>query len=160
MDDKPSSLSKTESAGARFFWSAYLGFHALRQPHYPFKRRAAIERDQARNVRRMVAHAYRRVPYYRDVLDGLGLKPSDFTTAADLARLPILERRQIQEAPEKFISRAEDISRCLVLRTGGSSGTPLVVYQDLGAVINDLGHQQRYRAVTTCSTMLRLLTSS
>ena len=147
MSDNLSSLSKRGNIGARFFGSAYLGLHAVRQPRYPFKPRAAIERDQSRNVRRMVVHAYRHVPYYREVLNGLHLKPSDFKTAADLARLPILERRQVQEAPEKFISLAEDISRCLVLRTGGSAGTPLIVYQDPRAVLKDLGHQQRYRAV-------------
>jgi len=131
----------------RFLWSLYLASRVLGQARYPFKPRPAIRRDQSRRVRRTVAYAYEHVPYYRRTLERLGLTPSDFKTADDLSRLPILERRQIQEAPEEFISRAIHPSRCLVLSTSGSSGAPLTVLLDPTSVLSNVGHQTRYRAV-------------
>jgi len=131
----------------RVYWSLYLGRRVLGQARYPFKPRPAILRDQSRHVRRMVAHAYANVPYYRRTLDELGLKPSDFRTAEDLARLPILERRRIQEAPRDFMSGAAQRSSWLVLSTSGSSGSPLTVFHDPRSVLSNVGHQARYRAV-------------
>ena len=132
---------------SRLWWSVYLATQVIGQARFVFKPREAIRRAQSRRVRRMAAYAYRHVPYYRDIMDRLKLKPSDFQAAEDLARLPILERRQVQEAPERFISTAVRPSRCLILCTGGSAGTPLSVTHDLRSVLDAIGHQERYRAV-------------
>jgi len=132
---------------SRLWWTVYLGARVIGQAGTPFKPRAVIRRAQSRRVQRLVAYAYRSVPYYRETLDRLNLKPADFKTAEDLARLPILERRQIQESPEQFTSSAVRLSRCLILCTGGSAGTPLTVPHDLRSVLDVLGHQERYRSV-------------
>jgi len=79
----------------RLYWTWHLGCHYLKQVHYPFRSRDAVRHDQSRRIQRMVAHAYRFVPYYRETFDRLGLRPSDFRTVDDLARLPVLERREI-----------------------------------------------------------------
>ncbi|MFW6103336.1 MAG: phenylacetate--CoA ligase family protein, partial [Chloroflexota bacterium] len=38
---------------------------------------------QSRRLQRLVEHAYVRVPYYRRVMEGRGIVPSDIRTAAD-----------------------------------------------------------------------------
>ena len=133
----------------RLFWTAYVAYHMRGQARYPFKPLAAIKRDQARRVRKMVAYAYRHVPYYRETMDRLGLLPSDFGSAEDLSKLPILERRQLQRDPEYFVSEAHPVGRCLPMRSGGSTGEPKVVYRDLPSLLQTRAHEERMRLVIT-----------
>jgi phenylacetate-CoA ligase len=79
-------------------------------------------------LRRLIAHAYESVPYYRALLDRHGVRPDHVRTAADLARIPITTRRQLQTAPpESLLARGVDPARLIVHRTSGSSGEPLRV---------------------------------
>ncbi len=128
----------------RLWGTASLGFHYLRQRRYPFRRREAVLRDQSRRVQRMAAQAYRFVPYYRETFGKLGLRPSDFRTAADLAKLPILERRRIQSDPERFLSKARSAGRSVCFHTAGSTGQPLAVTHELQAVLLIAVYGQRY----------------
>lgn len=127
----------------RFYWSLYLAWHLRGQAGYPFRPPAAIRRDQARRVRAMVAFAYRYVPYYRETMDRLGLRPSDFRGVDDLARLPLLEREQLQRDPEYFVSTARPLDGYLRLRSGGSTGAPRTVYYDTAALFQDRAHAER-----------------
>jgi phenylacetate-CoA ligase len=124
-----------------------MAYHLRGQARYPFKPLAAIQADQAHRVRRMVAYAYRYVPYYRETIDRLGLAPTDFQSADDLAKLPLLEREQLQRDPEYFASAAPLLARCLPLRSGGSSGAPCTVYHDLRSLYQYAAHGARARAV-------------
>ena len=133
----------------RLFWTAYLARHALGQATYPFKPLAKVRRDQRRRIRRIVAHAYRHVPYYRETLRRLALTPADFRTAADLAKLPLLERQQIVRDPEYFVSTAQPLDHCLRVCTGGSTGEPCPVFHDARAVILSAAHNERGRSVLT-----------
>jgi phenylacetate-CoA ligase len=131
----------------RLFWSAYLLRHIVGQRGYAFRPRASILADQKRRIRRMIEHAYRRVPYYQETMDRLGLRPSDFQGADDLARLPLLERREIQSDPERFIARGTNLKKCLALHSSGSSGAPLTVFHDRRAALQTVAHSERYRSV-------------
>jgi phenylacetate-CoA ligase len=115
----------------------------------PFWPAARIERAQARRVRQMVAHAFRSVPYYRTVLDELGLRPDDFQTAADLARLPIVEREQLQREPQAFLSTAHPNGQWVRLWSGGSTGIPRTVNYDPAALLANAAHGERDRSLIT-----------
>jgi len=128
----------------RLYWTWHLGCHYLKQYRYPFRSRDAVRHDQSRRIQRMVAHAYRFVPYYRETLDRLGLRPWDFRTVDELARLPILERGQIQSAPERFLSSARSAGPRVCFHTGGSTGAPISVYHGLEAILQTAVHGQRY----------------
>ena len=118
---------------SRLRWTAYLAYHARRQAELPF-RAAAIERVEA-TVSRMIAHAYQTVAHYRDALDRVGLRPHDIRTAADLARLPIIEPEDLQRDPRRFTSTAAPLSAYLHLRSGGSTGpAPQRLSRHRGAV--------------------------
>lgn len=142
--------SRTKSASAflrRAGWSAYLTFRRRDEARFPFKPWPAIERAQRRRLRRMLAHADRTVPYYRETLADLGLTPADFETAADLAKLPIIERDQIQRDPEYFVSDAEPLDEYLTLHSGGSSGAPRHVFHDGAAMLMGAAYFERIRSV-------------
>ena len=89
----------------RAYWSAYLACQFPGQARYPFASAERIARDRDRRVRRMVAYAYRWVPYYRETLDRLGLTPADFRTVDDLRQLPLLSVADLQADPERLRSR-------------------------------------------------------
>ncbi len=114
----------------RLYWTAYAAWHLRAQGSYPYRSLAAIKRDQSRRVRSIVAYAYRSVPYYRETMDRLGLAPTDFSHAQDLAKLPLLERWQIQRDPLYYVSTAQPLERCLVVRNSGSTARPCLFYFD------------------------------
>jgi phenylacetate-CoA ligase len=131
----------------RAAWTAYLLWHLRGQARAPFRPWPAIERDQARRVRRMVAYAVRHVPYYREAARRLGLRPDAFRSAADLARLPLLERDQLQRDPEYFVSTAVPRARLVELRSGGSTGSPRSVFCDPAALFQNAAHSARDRSI-------------
>jgi phenylacetate-CoA ligase len=133
----------------RAAWSAYLIRQLRGQAAAPFRPWPRIERDQTRRVRAMVAHAARHVPYYRETLCRLGLGPDDFRTAADLARLPVLDRGALQRDPEAFRSTAWARRSLVELRTGGSAGAPRSVHHDAAALFQNAAHSERDRSIRT-----------
>jgi len=128
---------------ARLYGSAYLAYHLRGQARFPFQPPAVIARARDRRVRQMVLHAYRSVPYYRELLPRLGLSPADFRTADDLARLPILEREDVGANPYAFLSSAYRMDRCVASRTGGSTGKSLPILHDSSAVLQSAAYQWR-----------------
>jgi phenylacetate-CoA ligase len=88
-------------------------------------RREAV---RARAVRRVVEHAYRRVPYYRRLFDGHGIDPASIRTAEDLVRVPPTSKQDIMALPaEDLVAQGVDPRRLFRLRTSGSTGQPLTI---------------------------------
>ncbi|MBA3558527.1 MAG: phenylacetate--CoA ligase family protein [Gemmatimonadaceae bacterium] len=95
---------------------------------HPRASREELLRFQSRQLRRVIANAYDKVPYYRRLFDQAGVYPGEIRTAADLARIPITTRRDLQKLPlEDRLARDVDPARLLIQPTSGSSGEPLVV---------------------------------
>jgi phenylacetate-CoA ligase len=87
---------------------------------------------QARDLRRLLDHAYANVPWYRARLDEIGARPTDFRTVSDLAKLPILTRAAAREAGVRRRSTTDPLP-VIAKSTGGSSGEPLSFAYDLGS---------------------------
>lgn len=79
----------------------------------------------------------------------LSLVPEAFRVAADLARLPMLDRDLVQRDPEYFLSNSVRVDDCLRLRSGGSTGVPLVNFHDARSIVEGAGHFERQRSVMT-----------
>jgi phenylacetate-CoA ligase len=105
----------------------------------------AVARARDARIREVVEHAYRTVPFYADAMRARGMCPADVRDPAGLASLPLVERRDIQREPERFLSRARPKDAHLPLRTGGSSGAPCVVYHDPRSVLENVAHGERHR---------------
>jgi phenylacetate-CoA ligase len=85
---------------------------------------AALRELQSRQLRALVRHAYEHVPYYRRVLTGAGV--AAVRTAADLAELPVLDRRLVHELPEaELLAAGFTAENTRAARTSGSSGIPV-----------------------------------
>ena len=131
----------------RLYWSAYLALQLVGQARYPFRTARRIRRDADRRARRMVAYAYRWVPYYRETLDRLGLTPADFRTVEDLRKLPLLSVADLQTDPERLRSRQFALQDLHAHRSSGSTGHPHVVWHDLAAIYASVAHGERETSI-------------
>ncbi|MCP5115995.1 MAG: phenylacetate--CoA ligase family protein, partial [bacterium] len=104
-------------------WRALQGLRASRS-----NKREEIEAHQARQLRGVVHHAARRVPYYRRLFKREGLRPEDIRTPADLKRLPILTRSDVQENQDGDLL-SEDFDRGTLVAhvTNATTGYPLTI---------------------------------
>jgi len=86
---------------------------------------------QDRLLRATVCHAYERVPYYRDQFDRVHLKPDDIRTAADLSKVPILDRAAVRAAGGRLVARGARPRSTTT--TSGTTGEPVTVHFDYRA---------------------------
>jgi phenylacetate-CoA ligase len=90
--------------------------------------REDLRRFRDRELRRLVAHAYRKVPYFHRLFREHGLTPEDVRTAADLERVPITTRATLQALPvADTLARGVDAVRLTSFTTAGSSGRPITI---------------------------------
>ncbi len=134
---------------SRLRWASHFAWHLRGQSAFPFLPLRSVQRRQAERVGRMAGHAFRTVPYYRETFRRLGLDPADFRGAGDLARLPVLEREQIQRDPEYFCSDAVPRRDLLRITSGGSCGAPRLVLHDPAGVFENAAHGERERCIWT-----------
>lgn len=92
-----------------------------------------LKEIQLKKFRKLIAHAYEKVPFYRDTMDQLGLTPADFKVLEDILKLPVITKEDIRKDPDRFISQdhvgmSED--KLTRITTGGSTGTPMSYYFD------------------------------
>ncbi len=86
---------------------------------------------QNRKLRRLISHAYERVPFYRERFDRLGIQPGDIRTAADLPALPVVTKQDIiNEAGSRILDSSVPASSLVARRTPGSSGMPFRFFVD------------------------------
>ena len=131
----------------RLKWTAYLAWHYRGQSRFPFRSESVMESALRRRLRRIITHAHGTVPYYRETMKWLGLLPDHFRTALDLARLPVIEREDLQRDPDYFLSTAIPLDRRLRTRTGGSTGAPRTVWWDTGGILQNAAHAERERSI-------------
>lgn len=92
--------------------------------------RAAMSAYRDRALRRLIRHAYDRVPHYRRHFDRAGVRPDDVSGVADLARLPLTTRGELQSADEQdLLARGAWHRGTRRAVTSGSSGAPLAVHR-------------------------------
>lgn len=92
--------------------------------------RALLEAHRDQKLRSLVAHAYARVPAYRELMRQRDVTPEDIRGAIDLPRLPILTKDDLRRFGAGL--RAQDVAADAleVARTGGTTGAPMEVVRD------------------------------
>ena len=140
----------------RALWTAAVTARAPIEARFPFRSPEAIERAQRRRLRATVDHAYEHVPYYRETMRRLGLTPADIARAEDIARLPLIERDELQRDPEYFVSRTLPAEKRLEVRTSGSTGEPILFWRDPRSLLQRVIGFQRLEPVLALLTGTRL----
>lgn len=92
---------------------------------------SAVREMQEEKLRRLIQHAYRHVPYYRERMQQIGLEPSAIRSLDDLHKLPFLTKDDIRRHLSfDILSDNHQKSEILRITTSGSTGEPFVCYVD------------------------------
>ena len=88
--------------------------------------RPKLEKLQLERLQRTVERCYQRVPFYREKMDEMGVKPEDIKTLKDVSRLPFTTKYDLRENyPFKMF--AEPMERVVRLHaSSGTTGKPVV----------------------------------
>ena len=78
----------------------------------------------------LMRHCYDHVPYYRDLMEARRLRPEDFQSIDDLAKLPYLTRETIREQGARLRADNYPDNICQFRRSGGTTGEPIKVAVD------------------------------
>lgn len=108
-----------------------------------------IARLRDARIRRLVHYAASTVPYYRDYFRDEGVDPGEIRNAADLARLPLLEKATVSADPARFRSESHHGRRALKFKTSGSTGLPLDIWHDRRSILENIAYSEPERAVAT-----------
>jgi phenylacetate-CoA ligase len=89
---------------------------------------------QWQRLRRLVHHAYDRVPFYRDRMDRVGLHPERLQCVDDYRKLPVLTRDDLRTHRDQLVSAGFPRDRLIANGSGGSTGAPVRFYHDAAHV--------------------------
>ncbi|MBP1745821.1 MAG: phenylacetate--CoA ligase family protein [Deltaproteobacteria bacterium] len=92
--------------------------------------RDRIEAYQIEQLKDLLIHAGKNVPYYRKVLGEYGFKPEKLQGLDDLKTLPYIDKEIVRDNIREFL--ADNIPRRTLFRktTSGSTGSPLAIYSN------------------------------
>ncbi len=99
---------------------------------------------QLGRLRELLREAAANVPYYQSLFQKIGATPDDFRELSDLARLPVLEKQQVRDNPDRFLNRRRDRSRLIEDHTSGSTGVPLRFFLTVGQKACEMGYSIRF----------------
>lgn len=93
--------------------------------------REKILQMQLEKLKSIVNHAYYHVDYYRELFDGVGLKPEDIVTLDDIKKIPYLTKSDITSNLHfGILSDNHNKKDMLKIVTSGSTGIPFTCYAD------------------------------
>lgn len=87
--------------------------------------RGEIEAYQDEQIRALVRHAFERVPYYREVMDALRLRPDDIRGRADLPKLPVTTKEAVRRHAPRMLATGVPPRRLIRRHTSGTTGKSL-----------------------------------
>jgi phenylacetate-CoA ligase len=87
-----------------------------------------IQDYQNTRLRRLILHAYKRVPYYRELFNRSGVRPEIIRTGADLPAIPITSKKDLRASPvEHLLASGVDRQKLIEHTTSGSTGEPFTI---------------------------------
>jgi phenylacetate-coenzyme A ligase PaaK-like adenylate-forming protein/glycosyltransferase involved in cell wall biosynthesis len=142
---RPLDRTPPRPAWRRVYWNGYLALFGA--THWMMTKEVGAQfRDlqesqwlslpqmrelQEAKLRRLVGHAYRHVPYYRDRMRELGITPDDVRGLDDLHKLPFLTKNDVRKHLYfDIMSDNHEKSEVLKVTTSGSTGEPFVCFVD------------------------------
>jgi phenylacetate-CoA ligase len=96
----------------------------------------ALRSYQEKALQALIGHVAEHVPYYQSLFRKLGISPKDISRIEDLPILPYMSKATVLQNSAQMVSKKTTAWR-IKISTSGSTGTPLVLFQDLTAVIRE-----------------------
>ena len=107
---------------------------AIWNPEYECMERSSLHALQLRRLQMTVSWAHERVPYYRDRMDELGVRPRDIRSLDDVRRLPFTDKTALRDTYPfgMFALPLDEVVR--VHSSSGTTGKPIVVGYSRGDI--------------------------
>ena len=88
-----------------------------------------IRYAQGLQLKKVIEHHYKHTPVFTERMTAAGLKPGDIKRVVDLARLPVIHKRDIQANKSRFVCDLipEGHKPIGEVKTSGSTGEPIAV---------------------------------
>ena len=96
-----------------------------------------IEKFQLERLRKVLGFAETRIPFYRDQFQKMGFDSRDIKKPSDIENLPFLTKEIVRENAARLIPDTSMRILGISGHTGGTTGTPLNVYQNPIAIIRE-----------------------
>lgn len=93
-----------------------------------------LQKIQLSLLKKFVRHCYDSVPYYRCSMDERGVRPDSIQTLKDIEQFPVIDKKQVLKAGDSILSTKYPKWALRKGRTGGSTGTPMIVYRTLSSL--------------------------
>jgi len=117
-----------------------------------FWSREQLEEYQLVQLKKLLHHAYKNVPYYTKSFNSLGIKPNDIEDFKDLQKLPYLTKKILKENINDFKAKNYPKHKFELITTGGSTGEPLGLYLEKGIVqANYTAYNQSFLDIANCN---------
>jgi len=104
-----------------------------------------LQQLQSRRLQSLIHFAFKEIPYYRNKMQLLGLRPHDFQTTADLSSLPLTPKLDLTLQPELFSPAGSEKIDGLTLLSSGTSGLRRTFRHDLTSILTSLAAGRRQR---------------
>ncbi|MFA5865318.1 MAG: hypothetical protein WC975_11605 [Phycisphaerae bacterium] len=88
-----------------------------------------LKEYQLKKLRRLIKQAYENVPYYRQEMMRLHLKPEDFTSLDVLREMPTVTKSILKSKPSEFLAKGSRFQDLVIGTTSGSTGQPTTFYR-------------------------------
>lgn len=102
---------------------------------------------QTKKMKHLIYWASKNVPFYIDYFSKNKLSLNDFQTLNDIKKLPIVDKKILQSNYDLFLTKDVKKEELIHRTTGGSTGTPLIVYADNDYIARDKANTDYYMSV-------------
>ncbi len=89
--------------------------------------RESLRALQNKRLHNMVDYVYHQVPYYRETLDRIGIKPDDISSVEDLHKLPFTKKQTLRDYYPFGLLAVPRESLMRIHASSGTTGKPTVV---------------------------------
>jgi phenylacetate-CoA ligase len=96
-----------------------------------------LKEIQLKLLKKLVHHCYDTVPYYKTLMDQRGISVDSIKVLEDISLFPILTKNDVICAGKSIISTKYPKWLMRIAYTGGTTGTPLLIWRDLFSIGNN-----------------------
>lgn len=96
-----------------------------------------LQELQLKLLKRLICHGYHTVPYYKKLMHDRSIRVEDIKTLDDIKKFPIFTKMDVLKAGDSIISTKYPKWVLRKARTGGSTGTPLVIHRNWFSIGNE-----------------------
>lgn len=109
------------------YWELLTAWYQLKT--FQYKPLEKIKRYQFDRFKKLIFHAYERIPMYRELYDSHNFNPGFIKTYEDIEKVPIINKEIIRAFPlKKRINAQVSEEKIYKDRTSGSSGQPTEIW--------------------------------